>query len=72
MDFAKVVRLIYEFPQSDLKALSQPCMSPAKRITQFPDLLNARLCKSCLVTIPTVAGTSQEINTTATWVDEQG
>ena len=31
-----------------------------------------RRCKSCLVTVPTVPGTSQEVNPSASWVDEQG
>jgi acetaldehyde dehydrogenase/alcohol dehydrogenase len=61
IDAAKVMRLLFEHPDTDLAALSLPFLDARKRVADFPqDPHTVRL-----VAVPTTAGTGSEVSPAA-------
>ena len=67
MDGAKLIRIMYEVPDTDIKALSERFCDIRKREELFP----RTNVKAALVTVPAASGTGEEVTPYAAFYDDE-
>ena len=68
IDAAKIMKLLYESPQADLKELATPFLDIRKRVVQFP---TEKKNHARLIAVPTTSGTGSEVTPFAVMFDRQ-
>jgi acetaldehyde dehydrogenase/alcohol dehydrogenase len=68
IDAAKIMKLIYESPDADLKELAAPFLDLRKRVIQFP---TTKVNHARLVAISTTSGTGSEVTPFAVLTDKE-
>ena len=67
IDAAKIMKLLYEFPNADLEELAAPFLDLRKRVVQFP---TEKANHTRLIAIPTTSGTGSEVTPFAVLLDK--
>jgi acetaldehyde dehydrogenase/alcohol dehydrogenase len=68
IDAAKIMKLKYESPESDLEYLAAPFLDLRKRVVQYP---TEKINRARLVAISTTSGTGSEITPFAVLIDKE-
>jgi len=68
IDAAKIMKLLYESPQADIKELAAPFLDIRKRVVRYP---TEKVNRARLVAISTTSGTGSEITPFAVMFDKQ-
>jgi acetaldehyde dehydrogenase / alcohol dehydrogenase len=67
IDAAKIMKLMYEFPEADLEELAAPFLDIRKRVVQFP---TQKTNHARLIAISTTSGTGSEVTPFAVLTDK--
>ncbi len=68
IDAAKIMKLMYESPQADLKELAAPFLDIRKRVVQYP---TEKVNHARLIAISTTSGTGSEVTPFAVMTDKE-
>jgi len=68
IDAAKIMKLLYELPQADVKELASPFLDIRKRVVRYP---TEKVNHARLIAISTTSGTGSEITPFAVMFDKQ-